>query len=512
MINGFHSEKFNQMFPTDKNITIEKADTKEVCYCERTRRVTDEKYILDISESEINILCSGEKSAFYALCDIKNHGNGRFVCSPLFRVRGYIEGFYGIPWTQEKRISVMKLMAKNKMNTVFYAPKDDDFHRDRWREKYPPAELDKLAKLVECAKECYMDFHWCVAPGLSMKYSDENEFTLLVEKTKQLFSIGIRNFGLLLDDISEELAFEEDKAKYSETVNAHIDLIEKFYAALKQIDSKINLTVCPTLYHGSGTEYYISKLGREISPEINIFWTGRDICSRELTSLEALKFIEGTNHKPLYWDNYPVNDCAMFNEMHLSPIINRDSDLWKYSAGIISNCMEYAECSKIPLITFADYLWDSENYDYDKSWKNAIGQVIGKENVEAFMPFADHMRTSCLKDENSKEFFGVIVKIETELRNGNKEKVFELLYSLSDRMNNCRELLKKDIPLFEELSKWIEKFNLACDIINRIIMLGNGLNDELIAELYSLAEEYESNPVRLTEDINIKAEIGKLIR
>lgn len=512
MINGFCSEKFNKLFQSDKIISIEKSDTREICYCERTHRVTDEKYILDISDNEIRIICSGEKSAFYALCDLKNHGNGRFICSPSFRIRGYIEGFYGEPWTFEKRISVMKLMAENRMNTVFYAPKDDDYHRDLWREKYPSDELSKLAELVEAAKNYYMDFHWCVAPGLSIKYSDENEFTLLVEKAKQLYSIGIRNFGLLLDDISEELTFDEDRRKYSETVNAHIDLIERFYSALKEIDSQINLTICPTLYHGKGTEYYISKLGKEISPEINIFWTGRDICSRELTSFEALKFIEGTNHKPLYWDNYPVNDCAMFNEMHLSPIINRDADLWKYSVGIISNCMEYAECSKIPLITFADYLWNSENYDYIKSWKNAIGQVIGAENVEAFMPFVDHMRTSCLKDDNSAEFFGVVVKMETEYRNGNKAGVYALMRSLSKKMNECRELLKNDIPLFAELSKWIEKFNLACNILNKVILLENGADDKLLAEIDSLAEKYESNPARLTEDIDIKAEIRKLIR
>ncbi len=515
MINGFQSEKFNRMFPTGYNITIEKRNTKDVCYCERTHRVTDEKYILEISDNEIKIICSGEKSAFYALCDITSREapeNGRFICSPSFGVRGYIEGFYGEPWTFEKRISVMKLMAKNRMNTVYYAPKDDDYHRDLWREKYPSDELEKLGKLVECAENRYMDFHWCVAPGLSIKYSDENEFTLLIEKTKQLYSIGIRNFGLLLDDIGEELVFDEDKEKYSETVNAHIDLIERYFAALKEIDGKIKLTICPTLYHGKGTEYYISKLGKEISPEIGIFWTGRDICSRELTSFEALKFIEGTNHKPLYWDNYPVNDCAMFNEMHLSPIINRDPDLWKYSAGIISNCMEYAECSKIPLITFADYLWDSENYNYDISWKNAIGQVIGKENVNTFMTFADHMRTSCLKDDNSAEFFGEVVKAETAYRNGDKAKVYEILRSVAERMNECRELLKKDIPLFAELTKWIEKFGIACNIINKVILLENGTDNKLLNEIYSLAEEYGANPARLTEDINIKSEIGKLIK
>ena len=524
MIRGFGSEKLTDMFSSEPvcsekaEIIIEKSDCRNVCYCDRTHRVTDEKYILRISRNRINVLCSGEKSAFYAVCDINGRmdsgslGDGEFACSPSFRVRGYIEGFYGVPWTFEKRVSVMKLMALNRMNTVYYAPKDDDYHRDLWREKYPPGELEKLKRLVECAKEHYMDFCWCVAPGLSIKYSDEKEFTLLTEKTKQLYSAGIRNFGLLLDDINEDLEFEEDREKYSETVNAHIDLIEKYYAFLKAEDSGISLTVCPTLYHGTGTEYYISKLGKEISPEISVFWTGRDICSRELTSSEAIRFIEGTNHRPLYWDNYPVNDCAMFNEMHLSPIINRDPDLWKYSAGIISNCMEYAECSKIPLITIADYLWDSENYDYDRSWRNAIGQVIGRENTDVFMAFADHMRTSCLMDENSADFFSTVRIMENEFRKGNTGKVYELMRGISARMNACRELLKKDIPLFRELSKWIVKFNVACDIIEKVAELENGFSPEQLAEIEELAAEYESMPARLTEDTDIMTQVRNLLK
>ena len=74
-----------------------------------------------------------------------------------------------------------------------------------------------------------MDFHFCIAPGLSVKYSDEAEFDTLMARTKQLHSIGIRHFGLLLDDIDAELAFEEDRQCFGETVNAHIYLIEKYF-------------------------------------------------------------------------------------------------------------------------------------------------------------------------------------------------------------------------------------------------------------------------------------------
>lgn len=508
---------FKKLFGnTDYDIDIVYENSKLVCYCEKAHRVTDEKYILSVSDKYVKIRCSSEKGAFYALCDLARRidentvSDGEYICSPSFAARGYIEGFYGSPWSHESRKSVMKLMAKNRMNTVYHAPKDDLYHRDKWRKKYPDDELAKLKELVDQAAEYYMDFCWCIAPGLSMKYSDDAEFDVLIKKSKQLYSIGIRCFGLLLDDIDYELAFDEDKAAFGETVNAHINLINRYYSVLKELDSSIHLTVCPTLYHGKGNEYYISKLGKNISPLVSVFWTGRDICSRELTSHEAVRFIEGTYHKPLFWDNYPVNDCSMYNEMHISPIINRDPDLFKYSEGIIANCMEYAECSKIPLITFADYLWDSENYDPQKSWMGAIKQVVGKENADNFIVFADHLYTSCLKDANSRRMYEAFDGIEEAFKSGNKEKAFALAQDYLCRMNACREYLKRDLPICRELAKWSEKYFVSCDIMNTIFEYIKTRNENLIEELYSLIEKYEAMPARLSNDVNIRAELKNL--
>jgi hyaluronoglucosaminidase len=96
------------------------------------------------------------------------------------------------------------------MNTYYYAPKDDPYHRDKWQELYPEKELSQLAELSSMCEENFIDFHFCIAPGLSMKYTSQEDFEKLFRKVKQLYNIGIRNFGLLLDDIPENLWFEED--------------------------------------------------------------------------------------------------------------------------------------------------------------------------------------------------------------------------------------------------------------------------------------------------------------
>ncbi len=492
------------------HIDVKLDSSRKTSYIEKTQQVTDEKYILNIAKTElganIELTAAGMRGIFYGLCtvakmiDANEFIQGETIDFPLFKSRGYIEGFYGKPWSFAQRSDMLELMAKNKMNAFYYAPKDDDYHRELWRELYPDSEIAALSSLVALANKVYMDFYYCIAPGLSMKYSDEKEFEALMAKTKQLYSIGIRCFGLLLDDIPEKLKFPEDKAQFGETVLAHIDLVGRYYNELKKLDSSIALTVCPMQYNGKGNEYFISKFGQGIPAEISIFWTGRDVCSRDLTVPEAFTFISSTNHRPLYWDNYPVNDGDLFNEMHLGPIIGRDPELYRYSKGLISNCMEYSECSKIPLLTVADFLWNSEQYCPDESYKNAIETVVGKANAKAFECFADHLRTSCLKDQNSKKIQGLFSSAEKLFETGDIPAAFEIVIEYVDNMNACCDLLKsKELPIYAELSPWAEKYYVFCDILNCMLELITSYDEQARENVFALIRKYNADPTSLTK-------------
>ena len=508
-------ELFSDTFAgEDTYITVTFADTREVCYDAGTRRLTDEKYILTVLPSEkglrAEILCSGEKSALYAFADLferlqtGNAAAGTYVCAPKFAVRGYIEGFYGAPWTQEQRLDMMAQMAKKRMNAVYYAPKDDPYHRELWRESYPADRLAGLKELVSTARRYAMDFVWCVAPGLSVCYANEDDFAALINKTRQLYQIGVRAFGLLLDDIDEELIFDADKVRYGETVNAHIDLVSRYDNALRALDARVRLTVCPMQYHGRGDEYYISKLGLGIPADVSLFFTGRDICSRDLTSAEALRFAEHTRHKPLYWDNYPVNDMAMRREMHLSPVINREADLYKYAKGIIFNCMAYAACSVIPLSTGADYLWDAEGYAPEASFERAVKQAVGKENAGSFLLFADHLYVSCLLDENSRRMKGTFTAMRGALAAGEPERACSIGETYLAGLLQARSFLQGDHPLCRELAPWTEKFELYCEIIKTALACLRSGDPAQNSRFYELLAKYESMPARFADPMDIE--------
>ena len=484
------------------------SDLRAVTYDETTRRCTDEQYVLTVSRTRTGLLahaaCSGEKSAFYAACDLKKRletgalSPVRETCAPRFPVRGYIEGFYGKPWSRRARLSIMRAAAMNRMNTVYYAPKDDPFHRDRWRELYPPAELARLKELCAAARRYYMAFCWCAAPGLSIRYADPAELDALLAKTKQLYRIGVRSFGLLLDDIPDTLKHEEDRAVYGELVNAHTDLIYRYRDALVSIDPALKLTVCPTLYHGRGDEYYIAKLGSRIPPEVSVFWTGRDICSRELTADDARRFLESARRRPLYWDNYPVNDEAMKNEMHLSPVVNRDPELWRCAQGVVFNCMEYAECSKIPLISGADYLWQGERYDPEASFEAAVLQTVGPDRAADFMLFADHLYTSCLMDENSRRLSALFTVFEATRAAGDADGAAEIAENYLAALSRCSAFLHGDYPICRELRRWTEKFDLAREILP--LIFSARLNGAPPPKAYDrLIRKYEADPTRFID-------------
>ena len=486
------------------SVVINCVDNKKTTYVDEISRLTDEKYFITVSENETVIEASCEKGVFRAahtlakLITSNELRTGELEDYPLFKKRGYIEGFYGNTWEQTKRISVMKLMAANGMNTFFYAPKDDLYHREKWRELYPREDLLELKSLFETATDNFLDFNWAVGPGLTYKYTSDSDFEKLISKFISLYDIGIRNFGLLLDDIPWEFQYEDDAKAFAEIVDAHVYLINKTYAALKKVDPAINLTVCPTQYSGDENGYYISKFGSGIPSDVNVFWTGAEICSRVQTVREADELLRATKHRPLYWDNYPVNDCEMYHELHLGALIGRDKDLYNHCEGLISNVMEYAECSTIPLMTVADYLWNPVAYNPENSLQNAHKAILG-DNAELFSYFADHLGVSCLSKYSSAFMGDKLMQVAFLESCGKKGEALACLADYIANMRKCLALISDtSVPLFAEMQKWVKKFSMCCGLLDAIYTAKADPTDANGAALAETLEKYNSDAVILT--------------
>ena len=109
------------------------------------------------------------------------------------RLRGVIEGFYGPPWSHAERLDLIGFCGRHGLDTWVHAPKDEPFHRKRWRDPYPGDELARMAELVEAGRRAGVEVVWAVAPGLSVRYSDPAELETLAAKCDQVRRAGVRS-------------------------------------------------------------------------------------------------------------------------------------------------------------------------------------------------------------------------------------------------------------------------------------------------------------------------------
>lgn len=383
-----------------------------------------------------------------------------------FAIRGVIEGFYGRPWTHEQRLGLIPFLAQRGMNTFVYAPKDDPLVRRDWRVPYDGEWLGRLRELVERCRTHGLTFAWCVSPGLSMRYADEADVAALAAKLTSVQALGVTSFGLLLDDIPRELQHPQDRAAFRDLAEAHAHVVGR---ATRALAPGAHLIVCPTLYRGVGTEDYLVALAARLDPRIDLFWTGREVCSPTLDLADAALFTRSTLRPPLYWDNYPVNDVAMGYELHIGPYRGRDPSLWRACAGIVANGMELFEASRIPFATIADYLRDPMGYDPEASWQRAIGDVVGPRDAAAFALFADNVRSSCLCDDDAPIVSRALERFLFAVDQGDGEAAASDLRALADRLLAAASQLLGDgvtnRALMDECWPWLRAFELGARAI-----------------------------------------------
>jgi hyaluronoglucosaminidase len=386
-----------------------------------------------------------------------------------FKVRGVVEGFYGRPWTHAQRLDMIDFISRRGMNTFAYAPKDDPLLRRDWRSPYSGSQLERLSELVAACREHGVDFLFCLSPGLSMRYSSAADRAALAAKLDSVAALGVDFFGLLLDDIPPALQHEADRAAFADLAAAHIRVIQELF---DHLGPSKRLIVCPTVYWGRGDEDYITALGSGIDPRIDLFWTGRAICSPTLDLLDAAGFTRAANRPPTYWDNYPVNDVAMTHELHIGPYRGRDPQLYRFANGVVANGMELYESSKIAIATIADYLRDPEAYEAEESWQRALRDVAGEADVEAFSLFADNVRSSALSAEDAPIVTEAIAAFMFECEYGVPAEASATLASTADRLAAAAEHLLGDRPhnraLIEEARPWIKSFQTGAEALRHM--------------------------------------------
>jgi hypothetical protein len=331
-------------------------------------------------------------------------------------LRGVIEGYYGRPWTGEARRDVIRFLGAQGLDAFVYAPKNDEYHRERWREPYPAAVLDDLRLTATTARDAGVEFVYALSPVLDVCYSCPADFRALTKKLRQLVRARVRRFGLLFDD-GGTIASDRDAKRYrgrdgAALGRAQADLVRRTDRWLR--DKRLGglALVVPTEYAGTTCLPYHATFAAGIPNRIPIGWTGPGVFAETITAAMAEARARCLpRHPVLLWDNYPVNDTVVSNSLHLGPLTGREATLpARLSGGYLLNPMTQAHASLVALGTAAAYLVDPAGYDPEAAWQTTLAALDPGHDGLAVV--AAQLRSSALDLRDAQSLAAILDGVE----------------------------------------------------------------------------------------------------
>ena len=423
----------------------------------------DESYYLEVNSRGITLVGADSVGLYYGLQSLRQllASNQVPYCKitdyPSVGLRGVVEGFYGNPYSHSDRIEQFKFYGRTKLNTYIYGPKDDPYHRDKWRELYPEQERKRISELVTQAHQRGVRFVWAIHPGLDIKWTEEDR-KAVVRKCEDMYRLGVRSFAVFFDDISAD----------DESARHQAELLNYLYEHFEKTGMKIgSLILCPTQYNQAWAKgAYLDILGTKMNPKIEIMWTGKTVVT--MIDRETMEYVNARiRRKGFIWLNYPVTDFAV-DHILLGPMRGNASDIDQLVSGFVANPMEYAEASKVGVFGVADYLWNMKAYDADRAWEGAVKELYPHSTV-AFRHFAqDNVDPGAnghrfrLQGE-SRDIAPVITRFKESLLEGHVDRI--AWSKLQDRFRTMAEdatiLLadKTNEALSKELRPWLEVYH-----------------------------------------------------
>lgn len=372
------------------SLTIGKKGEATVSAVEANIPSTAEGYYLKVAADGIVVAGADDAGTYYGVQTLLQILAQPEVMSveikdyPACAQRGVIEGFYGNPWSDADRKSQFDFYGKNKLNIYVYGPKDDPYHRTKWRENYPDDKAAIIRSLAESAKKNHVDFVWSIHTGGSISNS-EADFKAVVNKLEHVYSLGVRNFSIFFDDFGgadADLQVAECNYVWDNFILKHDDLHK--------------LSMCPTKYNAAYAGYknddaYLRGLGNGLHKGIEVMWTGAGVA--DMINQSDLDFFKTATNgmAPFIWLNYPVNDYCI-GHMLMGKFYGNDQGDNAFGAkmtAFTSNPMEYAEASKVALYGVADYAWNMKDYNPEANWERAIKYLM-PTNAEAYHVFCEH--------------------------------------------------------------------------------------------------------------------------
>lgn len=267
----------------------------------------NDAYQIVVEPGNIYVLGKDADAAFYGLTtlyhvvkqlDSKTIRNFTVKDSADVVSRGFIEGYYGNPWSLEDRINLMEWGGYYKLNSYFYAPKDDPKHNAKWRELYTQEELNTLIKpLADAGNRSKTRFVYALHPlmnnPINFGANYDRDLKILQDKFEQVLSVGVRQIAILADDAA--FVGQANTLRLLTDMTAWLEEQQATYP-----DLKLTLPYVVQEYMGYGQDYF-----NQFPENVQIVMTGGRIWG-EVSQDFTQRFTATAGRGPYLWINWPA--------------------------------------------------------------------------------------------------------------------------------------------------------------------------------------------------------------
>ena len=471
-----------------------------------------DSYALKSEKGTISILGKDTDAAFYGLTSLyhifkqiegKTIRNFSIEDYADVASRGFIEGYYGNPWSTEDRCKLMEWGGYYKLNSYFYAPKDDPKHNAKWRELYTDQEIEtKIKPLAEAGNKSKCRFVFALHPYMNnaIRYNSEENYQadlkVMQAKFKQVIDAGVRQIAILADD-----AGNVGGANYTRTLTDMSNWLKELQPSYPGL--KLTLPFCTQEYMGYGQSYY-----RNFPENVQIIMTGGRVWG-EVTNNFTSSFTNTAGRGPYMWINWPCTDNS---KKHLimggyTTFLHPGVDPSKIQ-GIVLNPMQQSEPSKVAIFGNACYSWNIwQNEEEANKCYNASFKYVDHNGYEetaastALRELSKHMINQNMDSrvtrlEESVELRDKLSAFKTKVTKGEKisdEEFDELINAFTVLQNASQtyresgnERIKSQIVYW--LNCWDDTTTAALNYIKGVRAVQNEEDNATIWDYYSTAQ------------------------
>ena len=485
-------------------------------------------YSLVVKGQQISIVGKDTDAVFYGLTTLKHMLNDS--SAPVLREvnvedyadvknRGFIEGYYGNPWSNEDRAALMRYGGDLKLTQYFFAPKDDPYHNSKWRELYPKEKLEEIRQLAKVGNENKTRYVWTIHPFMNSRIRFQNEtvyqedLNAIKAKFTQLLDVGVREFGILADDAAQPYGGYESYNRLMKDMTDWLTEKQATYPGLKK-----EMIFVPSQYWGSGREDELRSLNRNLPKSSIMTLTGGkvwgEVSENFLTQLKQNIEASGQTYRPVQlWINWPCTDNSKQHlimgggEKFLHPGV--DPSL---IGGVMLNPMQQSEPSKIALFSAAEYSWNiwkneaeakavndiafnfAETGRFTETKESAAFRELGKHMIN------QHMDNRVVKLEESVELAPKLTNFMNKLKAGQdvsaerkelKAEFAKLKAAAETYKASGNEQMREQIKYW--LDNTIDQMNALDALLTATEFIGSKNADGLWNNYYKGLKDYEQS-------------------